>query len=177
MKLPAEYRWLSDEDGPRILLEMLKLYGTIETPGPGNNPLILKWATSIGYGNVYNRDEIPWCGLVIAYAAQQAGWDVPLNPLWARNWLKWGTPTSPAMLGDVLVFPRGQGGHVAFYVGEDKTHYHILGGNQSDKVCIVRRAKKPILAIRQAPWRVAQPPNVRKVMLSASGTPTGGSEA
>lgn len=169
MKLPAEYRWLSDEDGPRILKEMLALYGTIETPGPANNPTILKWATSIGYGNVYNRDEIPWCGLVIAYAAQQAGWDVPINPLWARNWLKWGTPTTPAMLGDVLVFKRGSAGHVALYVGEDKNNFHILGGNQSDAVNIKTKSKKELLGSRRCPWRVSEPDNIRKVLLSVRG--------
>jgi len=172
MKLPAEYRWLSDEDGPRILKEMLALYGTIETPGPANNPTILKWATSIGYGNVYSKDEIPWCGLVIAYAAQQAGWDIPINPLWARNWLKWGTPVSQAMLGDVLVFKRGSAGHVALYVGEDKNNFHILGGNQSDAVNIKTKSKKELLGARRCPWRVSEPDNVRKIILSVRGQPS-----
>ncbi len=166
MKLPAEYRWLSDEDGPRILLEMLKLYGTIETPGPGNNPTILKWATSIGYGNVYSKDEIPWCGLTVAYAAQQAGYDIPTNPLWARNWLKFGFATAPAMLGDILVFQRGSAGHVALYVGEDKNNFHILGGNQSDAVNIKTKPKKDLLGSRRCPWRIHEPENVRQVFLN-----------
>ena len=28
-------------------------------------------------------------------------------------------------------------GHVGFYVGEDDEAYQILGGNQSDKVCLM----------------------------------------
>lgn len=166
MNLPAEYRWLSDEDGPRILKEMLKLYGTVETPGTGSNPLILKWAVSIGYGSVYKSDEIPWCGLCCAYAAQQAGWDIPVNPLWARNWLKWGYASSPAMLGDVLVFQRGSAGHVALYVGEDKNNYHILGGNQGDAVTIKTKAKKDLLGSRRCPWRVNEPDNIRQVFMN-----------
>lgn len=175
--LPAKYAWLNDEPGPRMLVEAIALHGTLEAPGSANNPTITGWAKECGIG-AYSTDSIPWCGLFMAVTAKRAGWARPPNPLWARDWAKWGKPrTGGAMLGDVLVFPRGSGGHVAIYVGEDATHYHILGGNQTDKVCIVRKAKTPILAIRQAPWRVAQPQNVRKVRLTASGTPTGGSEA
>lgn len=175
--LPKAYAWLSDEPGPKMLLEAVALYGTIEAPGKANNPTITNWAKECGIG-AYSTDAIPWCGLFMAVCAKRAGWARPSNPLWARDWATWGKPrTGPAMLGDVLVFVRDGGGHVAIYVGEDATHYHILGGNQSDRVSIVRRAKKPILAVRQAPWRVAQPPNVRRVMLSASGAPVAGSEA
>lgn len=167
------YAWLANEPGPRILVEFLKLYGTIETPGEKSNPLILSWAKEIGLGHVYKGDEIPWCGLVMAYAAAQAGWDYAPrgNALWARNWLAWGTPVRQGqeMLGDVLVFMRGSAGHVALYVGEDKTHFHILGGNQGDAVNIKRKLKSELLSGRRCPWRIIQPANVRKIVLSADG--------
>lgn len=173
MKLPPMYAWLANEPGPRILVEMLKLYGTIETPGEKSNPLILSWAKEIGLGHVYKGDEIPWCGLTVAYAAAQAGWDYAPrgNALWARNWLQWGTPVKKGeeMLGDVLVFARGSAGHVALYVGEDKTHFHILGGNQGDAVNIKRKLKSELLSGRRCPWRVIQPANVRKVAMAATG--------
>lgn len=174
MILPKQYAWLGEEPGPRLLVEMLKLYGTIETPGTKNTPLILTWAEAIGLGNVYKADAIAWCGLTVAYAAAQAGWDFAPkgNALWARNWASWGNPVTlgKAMLGDVLVFARGKGGHVAVYVGEDATHYHILGGNQDDAVSIKRRAKAQLIAARRCPWRVNQPDNVRKINLAAVGT-------
>lgn len=169
--IPKYYAWLEDEPGPRMLMEALELYGTVEVPGKGNNPKITAWAKECDIG-AYSTDSIPWCGLFMAVAAKRAGWARPVNPLWARSWAAWGKPRNgPAMLGDVLVFPRGTGGHVAIYVGEDAGAYHILGGNQSDRVSIVRKGKKPLLAIRQAPWRIAQPPNVRRVFLSTGGTP------
>ncbi len=174
--LPSKYAWLNRELGPKMLREAIKEYGVVEAPGSANNPKITAWAKECGIG-AYSTDAIPWCGLFMAVCAKRANWARPPNPLWARDWALWGKPrTGGAMLGDVLVFPRGSGGHVAMYVGEDATHYHIIGGNQSDQVCIIRKAKTPILAIRQAPWRIAQPPNVRKVPLTAGGTPTGGSE-
>jgi uncharacterized protein (TIGR02594 family) len=160
-----------------MLVEMLKLYGTEEVVGAKDNPVILGWAREIGVA--YAHDSIAWCGLTVAVVAHRAGYDSkPLgNPLWARNWGTWGTPQKVAMLGDVLVFARpGGGGHVGIYVGEDTTHYHVLGGNQGDKVSIARKPKKskdtPLLAIRRSPWRKGQPRNVRVVPLSAAGTPT-----
>lgn len=171
--LQKRYAWLADEQSPRLLVEMLKLYGTIETSGKGNTPLILQWAKKIGLGHVYKSDAVPWCGLALAYAAAQAGWDYAPNgnALWARNWASWGDPVDEgkAMLGDVLVFARGNAGHVALYVGEDEYYFHILGGNQDDAVSIKRRAKAQLLAVRRCPWRVNQPENVRKVFLAAKG--------
>jgi len=171
-ELPKEYQWLSKEPGPRILLEGLKTFGVIEKPGPQNNPAIIEWARRVGLGHVYRSDATAWCGLWMAYVALQAGWDAPMNPLWARNWLNWGTPQpkDKPMLGDVLVFERGNGsGHVGIYVGEDSRSYYVLGGNQSDQVMIKRIAKARLLGVRRCPWRVNQPANVRPIRLALGG--------
>lgn len=171
--LPRQYAWLAREPAPRLLIEFLKLFGTQEDTGPGSNPVIINWAKSIGLWHVYKDDAIAWCGLAMGYAAAQAGWEYAPrgNALWARNWAAWGNPIDyeAAMLGDVLVFPRGNGGHVAVYVGEDNSYYHILGGNQSDAVNIKRKPKTPIIAVRRCPWRIMQPPNVRKIFLAPNG--------
>ncbi len=170
MKLPPQYQWLSKEKGPRILIEGLNTYGVAEKLGSGSNPTILKWAEDVGLDRVYKDDSTAWCGLWMAYVAKQAGWDDPYNPLWARNWLNFGTPQKQAALGDVLVFSRGNSGHVGLDVGEDSTAYHVLGGNQSDQVSIKRVAKNRLLGIRRCPWRINQPSNVRVVKLSANGS-------
>jgi uncharacterized protein (TIGR02594 family) len=175
--LPKQYAWLAFEPGPRLLTEFLKVFGTAEKVGPGSNPTILQWAKTIGLEKVYRDDATAWCGLVMGYVALQAGWDgAPKgNALWARNWAHWGNGVSiiaSAELGDILVFPRGTGGHVGMYVGEDTTHYHVLGGNQSDAVNIRRKPKKPIIAVRRCPWRINQPANVRRVFLAATGKPS-----
>lgn len=169
--LPKQYQWLAKEPGPQMLLQALATFGVKEFLGPTDNPLILAWAEEVGLRNMYRHDATAWCGLTVAVWAKRAGWDCnPVNnALWARNWALWGTKQTVAMLGDVLVFPRGKGGHVTLYVGEDDTHYHCLGGNQSDQVNIVRKPKKPIIAIRRAPWRIVQPANVRRVILAPTG--------
>jgi hypothetical protein len=74
----------------------------------------------------------------------------------------------------VLVFWRerhtGFKGHVAMYVGEDRDAFHILGGNQMDRVMIKRITKGRLLGVRRCPWKINQPSAVRKVMLAAKGT-------
>jgi uncharacterized protein (TIGR02594 family) len=171
MNLPKQYAWLEFETSPRILVEFLKIYGTTEMPGPKNNPKIMAWARKVGVDKIYTADSIPWCGLGMAYVALQAGWDIPINPLWARNWLNFGTKIGMehAMLGDVLVFERGAGGHVGIYVGQDKACFHVLGCNQSDSTNIKRIPKERCLGVRRCPWRIDQPKAVRKVWLSAAG--------
>lgn len=179
MQLPKQYAWLNAEPGPRILKTGLSLYGVVETPGSRSTPAIMAWARRVGIEKIYLNDDTAWCGLYMAYVALEAGWEPPVNPLGARNWLSFGRPVSegpgPAApaLGDVLVFWRGSRsgwmGHVGLYVGEDHEAYHVLGGNQDNRVSIKRIPKNRLLGARRCPWRTAQPANVRVVRLAATG--------
>jgi uncharacterized protein (TIGR02594 family) len=172
MKLPSRYADLAEEGAPKMLVEALKLYGTLEKPGPGNNPTIIAWADEVG-GKVeddYVTDSIPWCGLFAAVVAKRAGWEIVGSPLWALSWSGWGAPKKEPELGDILTFTRkGGGGHVGLYVEEDATAYHVLGGNQSDAVTITRVMKSRLYAARTPKWRIAKPANVRKIFRASSG--------
>lgn len=163
------YSFLKNEKSPKILVEAYKLNGTKEIVGKDHNPKILGWAEVLGLKKVYTSDEIAWCGLFIAYACHLAELEIVKDPLWARNWLKWGTAQNNAMLGDVLVFSRGNGGHVGIYVGEDSKCYHVLGGNQNNGVCVVRIQKVRCLGIRRTKWKISQPENVRVINLDTTG--------
>jgi uncharacterized protein (TIGR02594 family) len=167
--LPAQYAWLGRELAPNHLVQALKLFGTVETPGAKSNPVILAWADEVGVDDVYVADSVPWCGLFAAVVMKRAGWEPVKNPLWALNWSKYGQKADKPMLGDVLTFTRNGGGHVGFYVGEDASCFHVLGGNQSDQVCITRIAKNRLHAARRPEWRIAQPTNVRSIRLAAAG--------
>ena len=167
-----QYYWLNSEKSPKVIDEAVKLYGVQEIVGKQHNPVILSWATELG-GNIkksYTNDEIPWCGLFVAIVVKRAGFEPVENPLWAQNWLNFGTRQSIAMLGDVLVFKRDGGGHVGFYVGEDDTCYHVIGGNQSNRVNVTRILKSRCIGIRRCNWKISQPTNVRRIKLAASGT-------
>lgn len=169
MNLPKQYSWLLLELGPKMMEEFLKIYGITEEPGAADNPLILEWAKETGLGRDYKHDAVAWCGLTMAIIAKRAGKELPPNPLWALNWALFGNKvTDGAKLGDVLVFKRAGGGHVALYIGEDDECYHCGGGNQSDTTSIIRKPKNRVYAIRRPVYK-DQPSNVRKIILSPEG--------
>lgn len=122
-----------------------------EIPGPRHSAVILGWLRDLKAW--WRDDETPWCGAFVAACLRAAGVAVP--PAWyrARAWGDWGVATSPR-IGALLVFARGGGGHVGWYVGEDAGHFHVLGGNQSNRVSVARIARGRLLACRW-PARVA----------------------
>jgi len=172
MSVPQQYSYLLQEPGPKMLIEALKLYGTKEIYGSNHNQVILDWAKVVGIPDLVKTDEQAWCGLFMAYVAIRGQKHVPMKGydiLRALKWVAFGNPATEAMLGDVLVFRRPEGGHVAMYVGEDANHYHVLGGNQSNMVCFTRLEKKRLVAVRRPIYSIGQPTNIRKIKLSAVG--------
>jgi uncharacterized protein (TIGR02594 family) len=109
--------------------------------------------------------KTPWCGDFVETCIRIGLPDEPLlgalgiNPYWARNWLLFGQAVQP-IIGAVLVFARGSGGHVGFAIGQDITHFYVLGGNQSDAVTIARIAKSRLLGAR---WPATFPPRPQRL--------------
>ncbi|MCB1713295.1 MAG: hypothetical protein KDH96_12745, partial [Candidatus Riesia sp.] len=64
-----------------------------------------------------------------------------------------GTPVTEPKIGDIVVFWRGTRdgwqGHVAFYIREDADGIFVLGGNQSNQVCIAEYPKNQLLGYRR----------------------------
>jgi uncharacterized protein (TIGR02594 family) len=153
-------------------VEGLKLHGTLEAKGAANNPIILQWAKEVGgwEGNYYTNDSIPWCGLFAAVVAKRAGKTVVKNYLGALSWSSFGTliNKSDVGLGDILTFIRPGGGHVGFYIAEDATAYHVLGGNQSDSVNITRIAKIRLYSCNRPQYN-NKPLSVKKYWMAADG--------
>ena len=166
------YNWLKEEKSPKLLVEAVKHMGVKEVVGKEHNPIIMDWAKELGLSKTYTADEVPWCGLFVAYCAHTAGVQVVDKPLWALSWANYGTKASEPMLGDILTFKRDGGGHVGIYVGEDHDCYHVLGGNQGNAVSVSRIVKSRLYQARRTAWKIAQPANVRKVFLEAKGTIT-----
>lgn len=161
----------ADEPAIPWFQEARRLIGVSEVVGPGNNPTIIDWAK--GSGIDYRSDDTPWCGLFVGHCVSTTLEEekLPGNPLGARNWMKFGAPCE-AGLGSILVFWRGKRdgwqGHVGFYAGEDSGAYHVLGGNQGNKVCITRIATDRLLGAR---WPATAPViGNGKVKLAAGDT-------
>lgn len=170
-QFPMNWEWLLHEPGPLILVEGLKHYGIMEHPGKGSFANFDSWATELHVASVMTDDAVPWCGLFMGIIAKRAGWEefIPDACYRARNWLLFGNSVDQAALGDILVFSRAGGNHVALYVGETKTHYAVLGGNQSNMVNIMLIEKERLVGAQRCPWRRLQPPNVRRVFVTEDG--------
>ena len=166
--IPDKYKYLNDLELPRMVKIALDQLGTKEVTGMGNNATIMSWAKELEISNTYNADSIPWCGLFVALVVKRSGREPIEKPLWARSWVNWGAKSSVAMLGDVLVFAREGGGHVGLYVAEDKECYHVLGGNQSDAVTILRIKKARCISIRR-PAYINQPASIKQYFVKADG--------
>lgn len=177
MTYPKNYDWLGSVGPlPRTIQEGLALHGTLEAPGAADNPKIMAWAREVGkdVAAAYGADSVPWCGLFAAVVVQRAGKPVISGPLWAKNWARFGEKTATPSLGDVLVFTRpGGGGHVGFYVAEDDSAYHVLGGNQGDAVSIVRIARGRCIAARRPYFKIAAPASVKPYHVKSGGSLSG----
>jgi uncharacterized protein (TIGR02594 family) len=172
-QLPSAYGWLNALGQlPRTISEGLVLLGTHEMVGKGSSRTIMAWRDELNLAGHkiagYSDDDIPWCGLFAAYVTFKAGKVPVASPLWAQNWSKFGDNSPISGLGDVLVFVRNGGGHVGFYVAEDATAYHVLGGNQGNQVSITRVAKDRCRAHRRPLYNV-MPDSVKPYHVAATG--------
>ncbi|MEG3089488.1 TIGR02594 family protein [Sphingomonas sp. PB4P5] len=166
---------------PAWLRHARTLLGTREAAGAASNVTILGWAKLLGIkvlGIAYNADSVPWCGLFVANSLRAAGINLGAMKVGvrAKAWADWGSKLRASTLapGAIMVFDREGGGHVAFYVGEDRTHYHVLGGNQGDRVSIMRLEKSRCIARR---WPKGVPVIGKPVQLNAAGAPVSKNEA
>lgn len=154
------------------------LIGVREIPGARHNPTILGWAKKLGakvLGITVKDDETPWCGLFAAHVMDHVGITPPPIAVRASAWSEWGRGLISPRPGCILTFTREGGGHVGFYVGEDATHLHVLGGNQGNAVSVTRIAKARLSAMR---WPHGIPlPAAKIVRLSPSGAPVTENEA
>lgn len=148
--VPAE-RTMRPLQGTPWMIEAQSLLGVTEDTSDDDNPLIMGWAETLDID--FEGDEVPWCGLFIAhcFGSQLPTEPRPSGPLGARNWRRFGKETEP-QFGALLVFwrgsPDGTLGHVGFYVGENRTHFHVLGGNQADKVSVILMPKRQLIGVR-----------------------------
>lgn len=130
-----------------------------------NNNSLWDWLR-IGGKSVGDPAKIPWCGdfveTCIALALPHEA--LPTNPFLARNWLNFGQEISEPSPGAIAVFyrgdPKGWSGHVGFYVSEEKNYYHILGGNQGNRVSVSKLAKSRLLGFRWPMSYVFSGPNI-----------------
>lgn len=116
--------------------------GTKEAAGPSDNPAIVKYFAMAGlHGSPFQDDETPWCAAFVGAALAAVGLSGTRSAA-ARSYEKWtgGKRLEIPVLGAIAVLnrkpPKPGLGHVGFVVGADANFVSLLGGNQSDMVCI-----------------------------------------
>jgi uncharacterized protein (TIGR02594 family) len=176
--VPKKYSWLYKvKELPLMVVHALELWGIKEVPGKASNPVILKWAKTLGLSQ-YVNDGIAWCGLAIAWLCHLADKPIILNPLYALNWRYFGMEVEKGdeRCGDVYVTERFDkkgnliGGHVGLIIAQDKTHLHVWGGNQTDQTMVARFPKTRKYWCRR-PIYNQMPKGAQVFMVSDEGTP------
>ncbi|HEX8481437.1 MAG TPA: TIGR02594 family protein [Allosphingosinicella sp.] len=113
--------------------------------GPEDHPRILEYLATcndLEEGEA-ERDSTPWCSAFVNWCLARAGFG-GTDSGWARTWAEWGEPIERPRLGAVAVWARGRKspgepvvtGHVGFLAEDLGDSLIVLGGNQSDCVCL-----------------------------------------
>lgn len=133
--LPADF-----PDAPWMAVAMAEI-GTVEIPGAQNNPRIVEYHATTTLAA--SDDETPWCASFVNWCIKQTGLK-GTNSAAAASWIEWGVP-GIARPGAITVIYNSaaahsslsaSGNHVGFLIQETASHYHLLGGNQSNQVKI-----------------------------------------
>ncbi len=125
-----------------------------EFPGEShNNPRITLYHSTTTGGAA--PDEVAWCSSFVNFCVERAGLQGTDSKA-ARSWLQFGVkvPRPKWRTGDIIVFKRGTStwqGHVGFLVDTSGSRPRVLGGNQSDRLCIATPYPySAILSVRRA---------------------------
>jgi len=128
-----------------LIIRALHEYGIKEQSGiEQNSPEIIEYFKEIGFSWV-KTDETSWCSAFVNYIAKVMGYQYS-GKLDARSWLNVGAGVKFPEPGDIAIFWRiaknDWRGHVGFFIRETEHYVWVLGGNQSNMVCIKRYPKE-----------------------------------
>lgn len=142
----------SDVDAPWFSIALaFERMGVLEIPGAKHHPLILWFHQQTSLKAT--TDEVPWCSAFACACMEMAGIKSPHSAA-ARDWLHWGQPLQRPKPGCIVVFDRSDpanktAAHVAFYWADRADgRVDVLGGNQSNKVCVAPYLKSDVIAYR-----------------------------
>jgi len=122
---------------------------------PISNPRIVKYAEEAGFFTI-KTDQEAWCAIFMKWCALKAGIEVDTNAS-ARSWLNAGKRVNTIDEADAAVFwredPNSNLGHVAIPLNytEDRKQIYVLGGNQSNMVCVKPYEAARLIAFIQLP--------------------------
>lgn len=136
------------------------------------DPRILEYYQAANYGSQTSDDDAnsAWCACFVSWVLKQNNYAISPHAMGALAYREWnGTPYGQALAGPVygaLAIKERKAkitvdgkqkevirGHVGFVIGQsrDKNSLFVLGGNQGDKVCIVKSLRTVWSAFRMPP--------------------------
>ncbi len=175
--IPERYKFLESIGTlPKMVNAALQFLGVKEIPGNKSNPIILNMAKELGIGDIYTNDDTSWCALFINYLMLITGKPMvhtggdKYNLLRAKWLVNWGThvPIGEEKLGDIAIFERPGGGHVAIVIAITPSTIVVLGGNQNNAVTITEMPKSREIAVRRY-YSIAPPASAIAYHIDSSG--------
>lgn len=152
---------------PKHMTIAYGLIGTKEIVGSKHSPIILGWAKELGLDKIYTNDELAWCGLFFAYVMMKADRKVVLPGNDSYDYLRAlryqfmpnvvEVKEGDECVGDILIFQRPEGGHIGFCASMSDTTYSVLGGNQSNQVCLTNILKSRCVKRLRPIYKTYQP--------------------
>lgn len=119
--------------------------GIHETPGKEATQRIVEYHAETSYKAT--SDEVPWCSSFLCAMFEWTG--IPsTRSAAAKSWLSWGRVIDKPVQGCVVIFEKMGKFHVGLYEYEDPKDTYALGGNQSNKVCVMPFETKFVVGYR-----------------------------
>ena len=153
------------------------MIGTIEGPGPKNNPAVVHLYEEAGHPEI-RQDAVPWCAAFVGAMLKRAGIKGS-GSLAARSYEAWGQPLKAPVFGCIAVKKRKGGGwlgHVGFCVAANAREVFLLAGNQHDEICVAPFPRSQFTAFRW-PANLPVPKDLSKLPTTIAGAKAGASEA
>jgi uncharacterized protein (TIGR02594 family) len=112
----------------------------------GENPRIIEYHSHTTLKAT--EDEVAWCSAFMCWCLEKVGYK-STKSAWARSYENYGKKLEKPKIGCIAVFDWQDGsGHVGFVSSFTEQTVTILGGNQSDSVCLTTFSRKNISAFR-----------------------------
>lgn len=142
--------------------------GVREIVGSRHSPRVLEYHATTGR---FTTDEVPWCASFVNWVLVNSG-QAGTGSAVALSFRSYGTRLERPAYGSIAVISWGGGkGHVGFVVGKQGSSIMLLGGNQSNSVCVSPFRSSAIVAyVVPAGYT---PPESAYELTSSGDVPTG----
>lgn len=122
--------------GEKLVITALSFYAEDES----GSSRVLSWIKKYFRPSATDAKDVPWCGIFMAQVFGTCGLSAPSVPARASSWAEVGIGielgSKNFQIGDILVFNRRGGNHVALFIAMQGNTIYCLGGNQGNRVCI-----------------------------------------